>query len=432
MLDKIIAIVGNHTVLISDIERQYLQMIEQGAPNEENSKCQILQQILLEKLLVHQAAIDSVMVSDEEVDKELNNRMKYYISVFGSEEKFEDYYKKSISEFKADFRDDMKDLLTSQKMQQQIIAGVKVTPQDVKDFFNSLPKDSIPYFNAEVELERLTLIPEVSEAENLRSIKLLQDIKAKIISGEKTFDEMARAFSEDPGSGQNGGFLGWTNRGEFVGSFEAAAYSMGKDEISGIVKSEFGFHLIKLLERRGNRINTQHILIKPKLNTEDIRRKEALIDSLRLLILEGQLSFNEAVEKYSDSEAEKKNGGIMLNQYSGNSLYETSQLEPDIYFAIDKLATGDISKPVLLTDQSGAKTINIFRIISKTRPHIANLEDDFNKLSQATQNIRQEETLQKWVENHIRKTYIRLDEDYLKKCPALSQWVIIAMNLKKK
>lgn len=422
VIDKIVAVVGSRIIMYSDVERQLLQAKEQGTAISDATRCEVLQQLLIENLLVHHAELDSVIVSDEEVEKELTNRMKYYISVFGSEEKFEEYYKKSISEFKADFKEDMKSMLVAQRMQQEIINKAKVTPQEVKEFFNSLPKDSIPYFNAEVELSRLTLSPEVSEVENEKVIQLLKDIKAKVLSGEKTFDELAKAFSEDPGSNQNGGYLGWTNRGDFVGAFEAAAYNLEKDQMSDIVKSEYGYHLIKLLERRGNRVNTQHILIKPKLSSEDIKKEEKYIDSLRMVILEGKMDFKSVVEKFSDNEAERKSGGIMLNPYTGNSIYETTQLEPDVYFAIDKLSPGDVSKPVLLTDQGGQRTLNIFQVISKTKPHVANIEEDYNKLSEAALSIRKQELLEKWIDTKIKKTYIRADEDFKTKCPSLIKW----------
>lgn len=422
LVDKIIAIVGEEIILHSDLEINYGQYVSQGMPEGDDTKCQIMDELMLEKLLLTHAQLDSLVVSEAEVEAELDNRFRYYVSMLGSEEAFEDYFKKSVLEFKEDFRSDLRNQLLAQRKQSEIIENVKVTPSEVKEFFNNIPNDSLPYFNSEVQLAQILIKPKVSSAERKKALDRAKDIRSRIIDGGEDFAAIASVYSDDPGSGKQGGNLGFMNRGELVKEYEAAAFKLDKDEISEIVESEFGFHIIQLLERRGNRINTRHILLKPQIKTEDETLAQEKLDSLRNAIDKETLNFKDAVAQFSEDEQSKAIGGMIQNPNNGSTYFETDELDPDVYFAIESLnETGEITNPVIIRYPDGTVAYRIVQLVSKTPPHQANLKDDYGKLSNYALVNKQNKALQKWVDNKAGKTYVKITPSYLE-CETFNKW----------
>lgn len=424
MIDEIIAVVGDKIVLKSNVEEQYWAAVNQNQGiEEEDLRCQIMDQLLLEKMFVTHAQIDSLEVSEEEVESEINRRMDYFLGLFGGDEqKFEDYYSKTVLQMKEEFRDDVRDLLLAQRMQGSILSDIKVTPKEVKTFFNQIPRDSLPYFNAEIELGHLVIKPELTQEEKESTIARLSEIKKQIQEGVD-FGDMAKKFSEGP-SGPQGGDLGFISRGQMVTEFEAAAFRLrNPGDISGIVKTKFGYHIVQLLERRGEKIHVRHILLRPKISYTQLQEAQSKLDSIRTLIMEDDsLTFQKAVEKFSDDEATKKSGGLIVNEQVGSSVIDMNQLDPNDFFAIEELEEGGISSPVKYQTKEGDEAYRILYVYSRTKPHLANLKDDYNKIQKIVKNNKQNETLMNWLDRKIKRTYIQVIDEY-KECTMLEKWM---------
>lgn len=419
LVDKLVGIVGDKVILLSDIELQYQQVeLEQEVPV--NFRCQLLEQMLSQKMMLQQAFRDSIVVSEDEIEGELNRRISYFISMIGSEEKLEEYYEKSIIEIKNEFRRDIEEQLLSGKMQQGIFGNVRVSPSEVKAFFNSIPKDSLPFFNAEVEVGQIVVFPKVDETQRELALNKLEEIRKRILQGED-FYTLALIYSEDPGSVDKGGDLGFVKRGELVTEFEAAAYGLKEGEVSEIVETKFGFHIIELIEKRGNRIRVRHILIKPKTTSYDLSKARETVDSIRNLILADKYSFAKGVELFSEDESTKNTGGMIINPQSGAPQWEISQLEKSVYFAIDDMMPGDISQPVLFQTKDGQQAYRIILLKSESEAHVANLKDDYNKIKAAALAKKEEEYMLEWLNEKIQETYVYVDDSYLD-CLNLQRW----------
>lgn len=421
IIDKVVGIVGDEIVLLSDIEVQTAQAKAQGV-TEDNIECQVLDQMLLEKLLINQAELDSIVISEEEVEIELDNRLRYYVAQVGSEEKFEEYYQKSILEFKDEFRPDVQKMMLAQRMQGEIVGGVQVTPMEVQEFFNVIPKDSLPYFNAEVEVGEIVVKPQVSEKVKTETKDKLRNLRERIVNGDNTFEELAKSYSADPGSARNGGSLGFQDRGTFVKEFEAAAFKLTKGELSGIVETEYGYHLLKLLERRGNKVHIQHILLKPEFTADDLETSQVYADSVRNLIVMDSVTFKQAVEDFSQDENSQKMNGMLVNPNTGTNYFELDQLEPDVFFAVESLKVGELSEPTLIKSIDGSKVYKVFYILSRSEPHQANLDDDYERIKSFAQQQKQNESVVKWIESKSKQTYIHLSDEY-KKCETMVKWM---------
>jgi len=428
LLDDIIASVGGELVLLSDLEDQYNLIKSQQQQNlPPDARCYILDNILTQKLLVNQAKLDSIEVSDEEVEAQLNARIEQILAYMNNDyAQFEAYYGQSVDEVKAQFRVDLKDQLLAERMKGEILQGITVTPSEVKEFFDRIPKDSLPYFNSEVELAELAVKPEVSPEREQEARERLEELRRRIVAGGEDFAELAQKYSDDFASGRLGGDLSWTKRGSFVPEFEAAAYKLDVGEVSKVVETEFGFHIIQLLERKGNTIHTRHILIRPEIQEEDIVRAEQLLDSVRQLILMDSISFSEAVKRFGTDEVQSfYNDGRMVNTRTGNTFFEIADLEPDVYFAIDTLETGEITNPFRFRNAAGETLVRIIKLESRTAPHVASLETDYARIKAATIQEKQARYLNEWIEKTVRNTYISIDLPYAS-CPVLEKWGVIA------
>lgn len=410
VVDKIIAKVDNYIILKSELERQYLDVLSRGEYLGPNGRCTILESIVVSKLMAAKAEIDSVVVEEEMVQRDLSMRMNMMIQRFGSEEMIEEYYKKSIAEFKDELYDQVKEQMVVQTMQQTIVEGIKVTPSEVKRFFKSIPKDSLPYFSTEVTLGQIVKKPGVSEEEKESIRNTLLKVRTQILNGETSFEEMARQYSEDP-SGPRGGFLGWSKRGDMVSEFEAAAMRMKEGDISMPVETEFGYHLVQLLERRGNEYNSRHILIRPKHTQKDFDQAYAFLDSIRSRILSDSITFQSAAKRHSDDKETAGSGGFILGE-TGAPRIATSDLDANLFFTIDTLKVGDITKPIRFTMPDGKDALRILYYRDRIRPHQANLQDDYQKIQMAAMQAKRSKVLDDWFNEARLEVFIDIDPEY--------------------
>lgn len=423
VIDKVVATVGSEVILLSEVEEQYALLKAQRPNTPTEARCNILDNLLTVKLLVNQARLDSIEVSDEEVEEQLNVRIERILAYMnGDVTQFEDYYGQSISQVKEQFREDLRNQLLSDRMRGQVLSKVSVTPSEVRDFFDQIPRDSLPYFNAEVEVGEIVYRPPVNPVERRRAIDKLAAMRDQILNGEATFEELAQRFSDD-GSARIGGDLGWAKRGKFVTEFEAAAYRLEPGDISPVVETEFGFHIIQLLERRGNSIHTRHILVRPEITDNDLVLARRHLDSVRTLILADSFSFSRAVKRFGYKEVQSyNNDGRMMNPATGNTFYEIGDLDPDVYFAIDTIKTiGGITAPFEFKDPLGETHFRIVQLQSRTAPHRANLQQDYSKIRDAAIQAKQNDFLLNWVKERIDATYIFIDPMY-DRCDYLDLW----------
>lgn len=425
-IDKVVAVVGDNIILRSEIEAQYQQMISQNqsAEADPNMRCVIFDNLLLERLFLSQAVLDSVTVAPEEIDAELDRRIKYFISIFGSREKLEEYYGKSVIELKDDFKDDIEKQLLSDKMKGKVFSGLKVTPSEVKEFFESIPKDSIPYFNSELELGQIVMMPKVSQQEKDAARKKLEGIRNEIAQGAD-FSIKAIQYSNDKGSYLDGGNLGVISRGELVPEFEAVAYKLKEGELSDVVETPFGFHLIIVDEKRGDKLKLRHILIQPQITRKDMALVQDRMDSILHQLRVDSLTWRDAVRQYSEEEQSKSIGGMMTNQKTGNSYFEKADIDGTLIFTIDRMKVGEYSDvlPYVAPGPSGEDKQG-FRIIwlkSETKPHAASLEQDYSKIQAAAKSQKQQKALEEWMRLHRSNNFVRIDES-MKGCEQMAKW----------
>lgn len=411
VVDKIVAKVDNYIILKSELERMYLDYASRGEIMGANAKCHILESLIINKLMVAKAEIDSVVVSDAEVRSNLDRRMQYFINQIGSEEKIEQYYGKTLEEFKEELRDNVKEQLIVQKMQSEITSNIKVTPSEVKKFFNSIPQDSLPFFSTEVTVGQIVKVPTIGKDQKEKVRQQLIELRKKIVSGEEDFQEMARKYSDEPGADKSGGNIGFFKRGELAPEYEAAALKLKPGEISMPVETKFGFHLIQMIERRGNMFNTRHILIIPSSSKLDIQEAENFLDSIRTEIINEKITFEKAAKEHSEDMETSASGGFFLDE-SGSNRISVEHLDPSVFFAIDTMQVGTISKPIPYRTPDGKDAVRILYYKSKMRPHVANLKDDYQKIQAAALNEKKNRILSRWFKEANNDVFILIDEEY--------------------
>jgi len=410
-LDKIIARVDNHYILNSELEDMYNQYKAEGRTAPE--KCQLLESLIINKMLLAKAEIDSVTVDDKQVDGELNAKMNYMIQRFGSEKNIVEAYGKSIENLKNELRQQVKDQKIVEKMQQTISGNVKITPAEVRKFFNSIPKDSLPYIPSEVEVGHIVKKGMVTREQKEKLRQQLLDLKARAEKGED-FAMLAQVYSEDLGSAKVGGDLGFAKRGAMVPEFEGAALGLKPGEMSGVIESQFGFHLIKLLETRGAEYHARHILLRPDYNKgTDMTSATRALDSLRTLIKSDTLKFAKAALNNSDDKETAESGGLIQDRSTGQSkLTLDASMDPALYFAIDTMKVGDLSMPVSYRLEDGSSAMRILWYKSKSEPHTANLHDDYEKLSQIVLSNKRNNALEEWFKKAQGDVYISIEPEY--------------------
>lgn len=422
-IDKVVATVGGELILLSEIEEQKaaLEAQQGGLPPE--ASCLILDNIMAQKLLVNQAKLDSIIVLDAEVEAQLDLRIEQILAYMNNDyQQFEDYYGQTVTQVKDQFRNELRDQILAERMRGQVLTGITVTPAEVKAFFSRIPADSLPYFNSEVEVSEIVYRPKINETERKIAMDKLTDLRERILVKGEDFAALAQKYSDDFASGRIGGDLGLTKRGKFVPEFEAAAYNLEVDEISPIVESEFGFHIIQLLARRGNSIHTRHILIKPEITEDDLKLAEEKLDSVRQLILTDSVPFSKALKDFGFKDVQSfNNDGRMINQRTGNNFFEIADLEPDIYFALDTLEIGEISAPFAFRSPSGEILFRMVKLVSRSNPHRANLREDYSKIQAAAVEEKKNILLNEWVQEKVFSTFISIDPLFAD-CPTLEKW----------
>ena len=414
ILDKVVAQVGSEVILWSEVEEYYAYQKANSGKMPEDARCIILDNLMLKALLVSEAKLDTlIIVSDAEVEDNLNRRIDEILFMMnGDVVFFQDYYGKTVNEVKNDMREDLRNQLLSERMQGSVIRNIKITPAEVKSFFEKIPRDSLPFFQSEVEISEIIFKPKVNDVEKKKAIEKLEELKARYQKGED-FAVLAKNHSDDPGSARVGGELGWQKRGAFVQQFEEAAYRLDIGELSEIVESDFGFHLIQMLERRGNSFKTRHILIRPEITQADIElAKQAVLD-VRKQILEKKITFEAAVKEYSDDKAQSyTNAGRVVNPKTSNTFFEIADLEYDVFFAIDSMKVGGISGPIEIQDDEGSVYFKMIQLNSRSTPHRANLNQDFSKIKQAAIEQKKASFLDTWVKERSESTYVEIDPEF--------------------
>lgn len=411
VVDKIIAVVGNQVVLKSDVEQRFISLKAQGyTSGSVDLKTEIFEDLLIQKLMIAQAAIDSIEVTEQEVENDLDRKMEMYIQRIGSKEKLEQYFGKSILDMKNDLREPTRNERIKEKMQAEITKDIHITPAEVRDFYNKLNKDSLPTIAGKLEVQQIVRYPNVTDDEKDRIRNRLREFRDRVHKGE-SFSTLAVLYSEDPGSARQGGELGYTPRSSLVPEFANVAFNLKTDKVSKIVETEYGFHIIQFIDRKGERINVRHILLKPKIEEE--KRKEATtrLDSIADLIRNEKLKFDEAAFYFSADKDTRNNGGLIVNPYTGSSRFEKDNLPPAIAQQINSLKINEISEPFL--DVSGGKdAYKIIKIKSETKSHTANLSDDWDIFENMLTNQKQQDVLDKWIKEKQSGTYVHIDDSY--------------------
>lgn len=411
--EEVAWVVGDEPIYKSDIEEQYMQLQYERQPIDGNPYCVITERMAIEKLFLHQAKIDTVKVQDAMVIQQAESRINYFIANLGSREKVEEYFRKPLPELKEQMIEVIRNQYTVQEVQRNLTKDVKATPSDVRKYYATLPPDSIPYIPQQVEVKLLSLNPVIPQQE-IDDVKArLRDFTNKINSGENEFSTLAILYSED-GSSMYGGEIGFKSRSELVPEFASVAFNLNDTKkVSKIVETEFGYHIIQLIEKRGDRINCRHILLKPKVAQKDLDEAKTRLDSIRKDMLDGKFTFEEATQWISQDKDTKNNKGIMVNRRTSSTKFEMADLPQEIAKVVDKMEVGDISEPFIMIDQSRNKEIvAIVKLSRRIEGHKANLSDDYQILKNMYENNRKAKIIDDWVVKKQKETYVRIDDDW--------------------
>lgn len=423
VLDKVIGVVGKYPVLLSDLQNA---MLEQERAEVKVDKCKAFERLVFQKLLIAQADRDSVTIGDAEVDNELARRMAYFIQQFGSEEKLEAFYGKRTNIIKDELRSEVHDQLLAQKMQAKITGDSKLSPAEIRTYLKTIPEDSLPLINSEVELQQIVKRPTFSFDAKKDAKETLEGYRQRILKGEATMSTLARLYSEDPGSAKEGGRIDNVARGMMVPEFEAVAFKLKNGEVSNVFETSYGYHFIELVQRKGELLDLRHILLIPKMSNADFIKSKQQLDSIYQEIKEGKISFEDAARKYSDDKDTKQNGGIMINPATASTKFdneEISQMDPNMIVILNSMKVGDISKPSQFVSQTDGKPgYRILKLKNRIDPHKANMKDDYQKLSQMATQAHNEKLVKDWIKKRSKITYIKLDPEY--SCKFENEWTI--------
>ena len=417
VIDEVIWVVGDEPILKSDVEGMRLQAEAEGRKFKGDPDCSIPEQIAVQKLFLHQAAIDSLEVTESEISQGIEEQINHWVQLIGSREKLEEYRKQTISEIRQSMRDDYKNNRLINMMKEKLVTDVKVSPADVRNYFKDVPADSIPYVPTVVEVEIITQNPKVSQEEINRVKEQLREYTDRVTKGETTFATLARLYSEDPGSARQGGELGYTGRGSLDPAFATVAFNLtDPKKISKIVETEFGYHIIQLIDRRGDKVNVRHILLKPRIDSEAIAQTKARLDSISADIQEGKISFERAATLISDDKDTRSNNGLMgffdAENRAITSKFRMRDLPTEIAREVEKMKVGDISKAFQMVNARGKTVCAIVKLKARIEGHQATITEDFQVLKNVVLAKEREKVLHNWVVNKIKQTYVRMDDRY--------------------
>lgn len=411
VIDEVVWVVGDEAIMKSDVEGERVRAQLEGRRYDGDPYCVIPEELALQKLFLHQAAIDSIEVTDADVMSQVDYYMRSYVEQLGSKEKMEEYMKKSSVEIREEIRDWLRNGQTMQLMQKKLVENVKVTPAEVRRYFKNLPEDSIPYVPTQVEVQILTIEPKIPDEEIDRVKSRLREFTERINSGEMQFSTLALLYSEDKGSAARGGELGFMGRGQLVPEFANVAFNLSDPtKVSKIVESEFGFHIIQLIEKRGDRVNTRHILLKPQVAEDDLMAALSRLDSIADDIRIGKFTFEEGATLLSSDKDTRKNKGLMPNSETGTSRFEMQQLPQEVARAVNTLNIGEISRPFTMVNAKGKEICAIVKLKTRIKGHKATLADDFQTLKEVVLAKKKQEKIEKWIVEKQKNTYIRINE----------------------
>lgn len=414
IIDEVVWVVGDEAILRSQIEEERLRRQYENEKIKGDPYCVIPEQLAIQKLFLHQAKLDSIEMSDSEVFRQVESRMNFYISQIGSKEKMEEYFNKTASQMREELRETVRDQGTVQQMQASLVQNVKVTPAEVRRYFQSLPTDSIPFIPTQVEVEVIVFEPKIpqDEVDNIKS--LLRDYTNRVTTGDTEFSTLAILYSEDPGSARNGGELGFKGRGEFVPEFSAVAFQLNDSKkVSKIVESEFGYHIIQLIEKRGDRSNFRHILLSPKISDNEIRSAMNRMDSLRTDLDSLKFTFEEAAQFLSHDKDTRNNNGLMVNPYTGTSRFEMEQLPAEVARVIDQMKINELSRPfVMKNEKTNKDVVAIVRLKSRLDGHKATIYDDYQALKEMFEDEKKHQVIMDFIKKKQAETYIRIKEGW--------------------
>lgn len=420
--DKVTAIVGDRIILLSDIKNSLADIARQGGSIPPNGECVLTEQAIISKVMMLQAMKDSLPVTDDEVEADLDNRIRSYINQFGSQEALEEVAGKSIYQIKDDARESVKEQKLAQAMQRKIVENVRITPVEVKAYFEKIPKDSLPFYESELEIGQIIVYPKAAREVEQYIVGEMNNYKKQIESKAVSFDQLAKRVSEDPGSKDRGGQY-QVNRTEKTWDpiFLSTAFRLKEGEISSPVKSKFGFHIIQMVQRNGDDAVVRHILRIPPVTEDEIQGAKVKLDSVRAKVINGDLTFNEAGTKYSDDETAKYSGPYLSGR-DGSTFVAIDQLDKSLVGMLSKMKVGEYSKPVEYESEQGKKGVRIVHLKSRTEPHRLNLQDDYSRISQFALEEKKSKTLDKWLQSHLPTYYVNIDPQTAEDCPLLKKF----------
>ena len=418
VIDEVVWVVGDEAILKSDVESERLNAQYEGRKFDGDPYCVIPEQLAVQKLFLHQAEIDSIDVAESDVLTELEWRINYIIDQIGSKEKMEEYYNKTSTQIREMLRENIRNEKTVRKMQQEIIGDIKIVPADVRRYFKNLPQDSIPYIPTQVEVQIVTLEPKIPQEEIERVKKALRDYTDQVTKGEIAFSTLARLYSEDEGTRRRGGELGFMGRGQLVPEYANVAFNLQDPaKVSKIVESECGYHIIQLIEKRGDRINTRHILMKPKVEEKELEASLLRLDSIAKDIRNAKFSFEEAATFISQDKDTKNNNGLMANPNSGTARFEMqelAQVSQEVAKMVEGLNVGEISEPFSMINSKGKEICAIVKLKARIDGHKATIAEDYQRLKSIVQAKLGEEKIEKWIVEKQKSTYVRINENWVK------------------
>jgi peptidyl-prolyl cis-trans isomerase SurA len=411
IIDEVIWVVGDEAILRSEVEEERLRAQYEGQPIAGDPYCVIPEKLAIQKLFLHQAELDSIEANESSVSAQVDMRMNYYISQIGSKEKMEEYFRKTSSEIREEMMTMVRNQMIIQQMQSKLTENIQPTPAEVRRYYNSLTKDSLPMIPAQVEVQILSIDPPVPMEEIERVKNQLREFTERVTNGSADFSMLARLYSEDTESAKRGGELGFVGKGQLVSAFAEVAFNLTDPKrVSRVVETEYGYHIIQLIERKGERINCRHILLKPRVSYLDKQNAIARLDSIRTLVLADSLSFEHAVARFSEDKSTVMSGGLMTNANTGASKFEYQDLPPEIARQIYSMKEGDVSVPFTMIDRAKNKEIcAIVRLKTKRDSHVANLEDDFQVIRTLLTQKLSEEILDQWIRNKQKEIYVSID-----------------------
>lgn len=432
VIDGVVAVIGENMILKSAIEEQYANYLTSGKPVTEGTRCELFEELMFSKLLLSQAKEDSLYVTEDQIEGEIDRRLRYFINQFGSKEKLEEFYEKSVDEIKLEFHDPIQDQLMTQRMQEQITGSVEIAPGEVKVFFEEIPRDSLPEISAQVELAQIVRKPPLNEGEREKARQKLLSFRERIMNGED-FGTLAYLYSEDPGSARENGDLGFMSRAELVPEFAAVAFNLEKNEVSGVVETEFGFHLIKMVERNGQKVNVRHILVTPKIVNSDLQTAKTFLDSIKGNIQKiDTLTFYDAAIKYSQDKDTRYSGGTIVNPLTGAATFEmeqVSQIDPSLYLMLDKLKVGDIAGPEITQLRDGSRAYRLVKLTNVTEAHTANLKQDYQFIQNMALINKRDEVMNQWIKSHVNRFYLKVDDSF-STCAFKYDWTVSSVEKK--